>query len=99
MHCTALDRDPAVNCVNLPGSVACSSCPPGLYCTVTAVLYCTAGYTGTGFYCTDLDECQTNNGGCSIRPRVFIFISNHLSTLGIIWPTSLVVVSGCFAAH
>jgi hypothetical protein len=29
-----------------------------------------AGYTGNGFYCSDIDECQVNNGGCSVAPLV-----------------------------
>jgi len=29
-----------------------------------------AGYTGNGFYCSDIDECQVNNGGCSVTPLV-----------------------------
>jgi hypothetical protein len=29
-----------------------------------------AGYTGNGFYCSDIDECQVNNGGCSVSPLV-----------------------------
>ena len=29
-----------------------------------------AGYTGNGFYCSDIDECQMNNGGCSVTPLV-----------------------------
>ncbi|XP_050095897.1 LOW QUALITY PROTEIN: cubilin homolog [Anopheles aquasalis] len=52
-HCSL---DPAVNCINLPGSFACGLCP--------------VGYTGTGFYCADIDECETNNGGCSTAPSV-----------------------------
>ena len=48
--------NPRVQCINLPGSFRCGSCP--------------AGYTGNGHYCTDVDECQINNGGCSVSPRV-----------------------------
>ncbi|MBL8940529.1 MAG: hypothetical protein JNM69_38645 [Archangium sp.] len=37
-------------CTNTPGSRTCA---------------CNAGYTGTGVTCSDVDECATNNGGCS----------------------------------
>ena len=38
------------------GDFRCGSCP--------------SGYTGNGFYCNDINECMTNNGGCSMSPRV-----------------------------
>lgn len=28
------------------------------------------GYTGNGHYCTDVNECENNNGGCSTSPSV-----------------------------
>ncbi|XP_058975812.1 cubilin homolog [Musca domestica] len=43
-------------CINLPGSFKCGPCPPG--------------YTGNGATCYDIDECVTNNGGCSLQPKV-----------------------------
>ncbi|XP_033150281.1 cubilin homolog [Drosophila busckii] len=43
-------------CINLPGSFTCAPCPPGL--------------TGNGVSCRDINECETNNGGCSLSPRV-----------------------------
>lgn len=55
-HCS---KDPLVDCINLPGTYRCGSCP--------------AGYTGNGFYCTDINECDRHNGGCSIAPLVQCF--------------------------
>lgn len=52
-HCSV---NPAVECINFPGSFACGACP--------------IGYKGNGFYCTDVNECETNNGGCSTSPLV-----------------------------
>ncbi|XP_050336908.1 cubilin homolog [Bactrocera neohumeralis] len=43
-------------CINLPGSFKCAPCP--------------IGYTGNGLFCSDINECSTDNGGCSIRPKV-----------------------------
>jgi cubilin len=47
---------PPVECVNLPGSFRCGACP--------------AGFTGNGQVCLDVDECETDNGGCSQTPLV-----------------------------
>lgn len=50
-------KNPCHNeCINLPGSFKCGPCPPG--------------YTGNGMTCYDIDECATNNGGCSLMPKV-----------------------------
>ncbi|XP_075163375.1 cubilin homolog [Haematobia irritans] len=43
-------------CINLPGTFKCGPCP--------------TGYTGNGKMCIDVDECATNNGGCSLQPKV-----------------------------
>ncbi|GFG35967.1 hypothetical protein Cfor_02931, partial [Coptotermes formosanus] len=52
----ACSVNPLVQCINVPGSFYCGACPQG--------------YTGNGFYCSDIDECQMNNGGCSVSPLV-----------------------------
>lgn len=43
----------------------------------------TAGYTGNGIYCYDIDECLVNNGGCSMNPYV-----ECTNTLVSTWPQS-----------
>lgn len=43
-------------CINLPGSFTCAPCAAGL--------------TGNGVNCRDIDECATQNGGCSMSPKV-----------------------------
>lgn len=48
-------KDPLVMCQNVPGSYNCGPCP--------------VGFTGNGFYCTDINECEVNNGGCAIGVR------------------------------
>ncbi|XP_072020163.1 LOW QUALITY PROTEIN: cubilin-like [Amphiura filiformis] len=47
---------PLVDCINVPGTYYCGSCP--------------TGYTGNGNTCTDVNECLQNNGGCSLAPLV-----------------------------
>ena len=46
----ACSRTPPVICSNIPGSYRCGDCP--------------FGYVGNGLVCTDVNECQTANGGC-----------------------------------
>ncbi|XP_017012897.2 cubilin homolog [Drosophila takahashii] len=53
---SAAYRPCSTKCINLPGSFTCAPCAAGL--------------TGNGISCRDLDECQTNNGGCSLSPKV-----------------------------
>ncbi|XP_016988568.1 cubilin homolog [Drosophila rhopaloa] len=53
---TAAHTPCSTKCINLPGSFTCAPCPAGL--------------TGNGVSCRDVDECQTNNGGCSLSPKV-----------------------------
>jgi hypothetical protein len=49
--------DPLTSCTNDGGSAMCGPCP--------------SGYTGTGnTACLDVNECATNNGGCSASPPV-----------------------------
>jgi hypothetical protein len=42
-----------VSCTNTAGSYFCGACP--------------SGYSGNGFTCTDINECATANGGCSVN--------------------------------
>ncbi|KAI8034244.1 hypothetical protein M5D96_013003 [Drosophila gunungcola] len=53
---TAAHTPCSTKCINLPGSFTCAPCAAGL--------------TGNGVSCRDVDECQTNNGGCSLSPKV-----------------------------
>ncbi|XP_017064010.1 cubilin homolog [Drosophila eugracilis] len=53
---SAAHKPCSTHCINLPGSFTCGPCAAGL--------------TGNGINCRDLDECQTNNGGCSLNPKV-----------------------------
>lgn len=50
-------RNPChTNCTNLPGSFICGPCP--------------LGYEGNGIFCRDINECEVNNGGCNLSPKV-----------------------------
>lgn len=31
---------------------------------------CSPGYEGNGIFCRDINECEVNNGGCSLSPKV-----------------------------
>ena len=46
--------DPMATCKNTNGSYDC---------------VCNEGFTGDGYDCTDINECLTNNGGCSANAR------------------------------
>lgn len=43
-------------CINLPGGFRCAPCP--------------RGYSGNGLFCSDINECLIDNGGCSLYPKV-----------------------------
>ncbi|XP_048223975.1 LOW QUALITY PROTEIN: cubilin [Perognathus longimembris pacificus] len=45
-----------VNCINTQGSFYCGACP--------------RGWEGNGYYCHDINECEIDNGGCSVAPLV-----------------------------
>ncbi|XP_055914618.1 cubilin homolog isoform X2 [Eupeodes corollae] len=55
-ECKQYSSPCATKCINLPGSYMCAPCE--------------AGYTGNGLSCRDIDECATDNGGCSVNPFV-----------------------------
>ncbi|XP_030381464.1 cubilin homolog [Scaptodrosophila lebanonensis] len=56
-ECSAETHTPCITkCINLPGSFTCAPCAAGL--------------TGNGVSCRDINECETNNGGCSLSPHV-----------------------------
>ncbi|EDW26617.1 GL13113 [Drosophila persimilis] len=64
----------STKCINLPGSFTCAPCAPGL--------------TGNGISCRDLNECEANNGGCSLSPRVDCLNSygfHHCGECPVIW--------------
>nr|XP_020470999.1 cubilin [Monopterus albus] len=55
-------------CVNTPGSFTCN-CSPEWSGTLCTVRYDDC-WQGNGYSCQDVDECLTNNGGCSTTPMV-----------------------------
>ncbi|HRI70492.1 MAG TPA: hypothetical protein PK156_39945, partial [Polyangium sp.] len=49
-----------------PTCTSTAECGTNATCTNSACV-CNAGYSGDGYACTDIDECQTNNGGCDVN--------------------------------
>lgn len=45
-----------------------TSLPYFIFVTLNKIEF--SGYTGNGHYCKDVNECETNNGGCSMLPFV-----------------------------
>lgn len=37
---------------------------------INKLKFITSGYTGNGYYCADINECDMLNGGCSTNPLV-----------------------------
>jgi hypothetical protein len=53
------------NCTNTIGSYSCTTCPPGFY----NIVYTTTNNTER---CFDVNECNTNQGGCSVFDRLCV---------------------------
>lgn len=56
-------QNPLVRCQNLPGSYTCGPCP--------------LGYTGNGFNCVDINECDSENA-CAIGVRCHNIIGSFV---------------------
>uniref|UniRef100_U3KLX7 Cubilin n=1 Tax=Oryctolagus cuniculus TaxID=9986 RepID=U3KLX7_RABIT len=55
-ECSLQPCSALVQCFNTPGSFYCGPCP--------------TGWKGNGYTCQDINECEINNGGCSVAPLV-----------------------------
>lgn len=58
---------PNATCADAPGSSPVCACNAGYAGNGFTCAVCPAGYVGNGVTCIDVDECATNNGGCSAQ--------------------------------
>ncbi|XP_065909400.1 stabilin-2-like isoform X2 [Dysidea avara] len=65
--CSCLPGWQGDDCTTLVNSTACGTgCHQYAYCdTIQPVCVCAEGYTGNGTYCTVIDVCAADNGGCA----------------------------------
>ena len=57
------------------------------------------GFTGSGYSCTDIDECLVNNGGCSMSPRVECINTPGSRTCGACPMGKLIILYTIFCVH
>jgi hypothetical protein len=68
-ECTYNVCDRLTTCSNTAGGFECSACPDGFEGTGETGCDCPAGFVAGsgGDTCNDVDECLTDNGGCSVN--------------------------------